>query len=349
MTRVIAIDGLGGDNAPSAVVEGLRLNAERNPDISYIVTGPIDQMTSVFGGLTIAGERISFVDAPDHVSMDAKPSQAVRQGRNSSLWKAIEEVKEGRAHAVVSGGNTGALMAMSALQLRTIDGIDRPAIAAIWPTLRSESIVLDVGANLEANAKQLTQFALMGVEFARLGLGVRRPTVGLLNIGSEDQKGREEIREAQDMLLAMDDASFSYEGFVEGNDISKGTVDVVVTDGFTGNVALKSAEGTAKQVGDYLRAALSRSIGGRIGYFLAKGALVAFKRRVDPRRVNGGPLLGLNGLVVKSHGGTDGIGFASALDLAVDLAKAGITDKLHQRVALMNKVVDEDGQAVSAS
>ena len=348
MTRVIAIDGLGGDHAPDIVVEGLRLNAERNPDISYIITGPIERMKAAFGSLKIDGDRISYVDAPDHVAMNAKPSQAVRQGRNSSLWKAIEEVKEGRAHAIVSGGNTGALMAMSALQLRTIEGVDRPAIAAIWPTLRSESVVLDVGANLEADANQLTQFALMGVEFARLGLGVRKPTIGLLNIGSEDQKGREEIREAQDLLQAMDDTSFAYHGFVEGNDIGKGTVDVVVTDGFTGNIALKSAEGTAKQVGDYLRAALSRSIGGRIGYFLAKGALVAFKRRVDPRRVNGGPLLGLNGLVVKSHGGTDGVGFASALDLAVDLAKAGIIDKLHQRVSIMHQKATESSQVVSA-
>ncbi|MGB0381948.1 MAG: phosphate acyltransferase PlsX [Alphaproteobacteria bacterium] len=332
MSIVIAVDGLGGDLAPDAVVEGMRLSKQRNRDIRFILVGPVDQMQDALGSDAELVSVVSFVDAPDKVGMEDKPSQALRHGKQTSLWRAIEEVKEGRAMGVVSGGNTGAMMAMAKLQLRMIDGFDRPAIAAIWPTLRAESVVLDVGANIDATASQLTQFTLMGVEFARLGLGIMKPTVGLLNIGSEDLKGRDELRDAQSLLIDCAGDNFHYHGFVEGNDIGKGIVDVVVTDGFTGNIALKSAEGTAQQVGAYLRAALSSSWGGKLGYFFARGSLRAFRNRVDPRRVNGGPLLGLNGLVVKSHGGSDALGFASALDLAIDLSRGDIVNKLAKQV-----------------
>ena len=249
--------------------------------------------------------------------MDAKPSQALRQGRGkSSMWMAIDAVRQGEADVAVSAGNTGALMAMARFILKTLPGIQRPAIAAIWPTLRSESVVLDVGATIGADARQLVEFAVMGEAMARCLFGLEKPTVGLLNIGVEEIKGVEQVKEAARLLRELD-LPIDYEGFVEGDDIGKGTVDVVVTEGFTGNIALKAAEGTAKQLASYLKAALSRTLMSRLGAVLAAGAFRALRDRMDPRKHNGGVFLGLNGVVVKSHGGTDALGFATAIDVAL--------------------------------
>jgi glycerol-3-phosphate acyltransferase PlsX len=259
--------------------------------------------------------------------MEEKPSQALRRGRNSSMWRAIEAVKKGEADVVISAGNTGALMAMSMFQLGVLDGIDRPAIAALWPTKRGQTVVLDVGANVATDTQQLVDFAVMGQAFARAILGLERPLVGILNVGAEDLKGNDAVRGAAQRLRHAK-LPIEYCGFVEGDDISEGTVDVVVTDGFTGNIALKTAEGAAKLVVYFLRTALRRSIMGRIGGLLAKGALGTLRRKLDPRAANGGIFLGLNGVVVKSHGGTDALGFASALDMAIAMVKAEVIPKI---------------------
>jgi glycerol-3-phosphate acyltransferase PlsX len=255
------------------------------------------------------------------ISMDEKPSQAIRMGRGkSSMWRAVQAVKDGRADAAVSAGNTGALMATAKVCLKTMAHIERPAIAAMWPTLRGESIVLDVGATIGADAGHLVDMAIMGAAMARIVFDLERPTVGLLNVGTEEIKGIEAVKEAGRILREANLPNLNYHGFVEGDDLGKGTVDVVVTEGFAGNIALKTAEGTAKQIGEYLRSAMSRTIMAKIGYLFAKQAFDALKDKMDPRKVNGGVFLGLEGVVVKSHGGTDALGFASAIDVAYDMA-----------------------------
>jgi glycerol-3-phosphate acyltransferase PlsX len=261
--------------------------------------------------------------------MDEKPSQALRRGRYiSTMWRSIEAVKTGEADVAVSAGNTGALMAMAKFCLRTMANIERPAIAAIWPTLKGESIVLDVGATIGADAQQLMDFALMGGAMARALFEVERPTVGLLNVGVEEMKGQEEVKEAGRLLREANIDSLEYSGFVEGNDLGKGTVDVVVTEGFSGNIALKTAEGTAKQIGEYLRAAMSRTLLARIGYLFAKSAFDMLREKLDPSKVNGGVFLGLNGIVIKSHGGANAEGIAAAIEVGYDMAKNGLNQKI---------------------
>jgi glycerol-3-phosphate acyltransferase PlsX len=265
------------------------------------------------------------------VKMNEKPSQALRHGRwKSSMWMAIDAVKRGDADAVVSAGNTGALMAMAKFHLKTMAGIERPAIAALWPTLRGESIVLDVGATIGADAKHLVDLAVMGGAMARLLFDLERPTIGLLNIGVEEVKGLEEVREAGQLLRLAARHDLDYVGFVEGDDIGKGTADVVVTEGFAGNIALKTAEGTAKQLAEYLRSALGRTLSARIGYLFARNAFEAVKDKMDPRKVNGGVFLGLNGIVIKSQAATDPQGGAAAVDLGYDMARYELQAKISQ-------------------
>jgi glycerol-3-phosphate acyltransferase PlsX len=276
--------------------------------------------------------------------MHDEPGVSVRTKKDASVVRAAEAVRDGKASAMISAGNTGALMVMAKFCLKTIAGIDRPAIAAIWPTVDSECIVLDVGANVGADARQLAEFALMGAGMARALFGIEKPSVGLLNIGVEEVKGLEQIKEA---AAGLKDAPIPirYHGFVEGDDVGHGVVDVVVTDGFTGNIALKTAEGTAKQIGEYLRAAMGRSLLARIGAVLAQGAFRALKEKMDPRQLNGGIFLGLNGIVVKSHGGTDATGFASALDLAYDMASNGVVKHLASDVAGFHAKLELEGAA----
>ena len=260
------------------------------------------------------------------------------------MWLALEAVRDGRADAAVSAGNTGALMAMAKFCLKTIVGIDRPAIAAIWPTVEAECIVLDVGANVGADSRQLVEFALMGAGMARALFGIEKPSVGLLNIGVEEIKGLDQIKEAAGVLKEAP-LPIRYRGFVEGDDVGQGVVDVVVTDGYTGNIALKTAEGTAKQIGEYLRAAMGRSLLAQLGAILAQGAFRALKEKLDPRQLNGGIFLGLNGIVVKSHGGTDATGFASAIDLAYDMASNGVVKRLASDVAGFHTKLELEGAA----
>ena len=345
MTRPvrIALDAMGGDHGPAVAVPGVNIAAVRHPDTEFILFGDeaiLDPLVSEHPRLkTIA--RIVHTDVA--VRMDDKPSQALRQGRRrSSMWLAIEAVKQGAADLAISSGNTGALMAMAKFCLKTMAGVERPAIAGIWPTLRGESIVLDLGATIGADANNLVDMAVMGAAMARSVFDLDRPTVGLLNIGVEEIKGVEEIREAGRILRELDLRELNYRGFVEGDDLGKGTVDVVVTEGFAGNIALKTAEGTARQIGEYLRAAMNRTLRARIGYLLARGAFRVIREKVDPRRVNGGVFLGLNGVVIKSHGGTDAEGFASAIDLGYDIAR-------HELLARISKSIVRSERGMHAA
>ena len=282
------------------------------------------------------------------VAMDEKPAQAMRRGKGSSLWNAIEAVKSGEAGAVVSAGNTGALMAISKLLLRmSAHGLERPAIVASWPTLRGVTAVLDVGANVESDAEQLVEFAIMGEAFHAAVHGAARPTIGLLNVGSEDMKGHEEVREAA-RILREGGFGLDYKGFVEGDDIAKGTVDVVVTDGFTGNIALKTAEGVARFISALMKEALTSSVPAKAGALLAMPALQRMRQRIDPSAINGGPLLGLNGIVVKSHGGADAKGFGNAIRIAVELARSDYLRKVSESLNRLTVVLEQPAAADAA-
>lgn len=341
----IALDAMGGDHGPSVVIPAAAVTLVRHPDMRFILVGDEDDIARELKTHPELAAKSEVIHSDVSIAMDAKPSQALRRGRwKSSMWLAIQAVRDGQAHAVVSAGNTGALMAMSEFCLKTITGIDRPAIAAIWPTVEAECIVLDVGANVGADSRQLVEFALMGSAMARALLGMKNPSIGLLNIGVEEVKGLEQIREAAAVLKGAP-LPIRYHGFIEGNDIGHGAVDVVVTDGYTGNIALKTAEGTAKQIAQYLRAAMSRSLLSRLGAILAQGAFRALKEKMDPRQLNGGIFLGLNGIVVKSHGGTDATGFASAIDLAFEMASSGVVERLGSDVAQFHTKLELEGAA----
>jgi len=323
----VSIDAMGGDAGPGVVVAALARSVQRHPLAKFILHGDEAKLKPLFARRAKLLEKVTIRHAPDRVSMEEKPSIALRRGRNSSMWRAIESVKNKEAEVAVSAGNTGALMAMGMFQLGVLDGISRPAIAVILPTRRGQSIVLDVGANVQSDAEQLVDFAVMGEAFARAIFSLERPSVGLLNVGSEDVKGNDSVKGAAHILRNVN-LPMEFLGFVEGDDIAEGSADVIVTDGFTGNVALKTAEGTAKLVVSYLRGALRRSFFGRLGGLLAAGALNALRRKLDPRAFGGGIFLGLNGVVVKAHGGTDALGFASAVDMAIDMTEAGIITRI---------------------
>lgn len=330
---------MGGDLGPDMVIPGAALSAIRHPNVRFLLVGDQSRIAPLLERHPHLKERAEIRHSDVFVTMDAKPSQALRQGRGkSSMWLAIEAVRSGEADTAVSAGNTGALMAMARFVLKTMPGISRPAIAAIWPTLRSESVVLDVGATIGADATQLVEFAVMGEAMARCLFGLEKPTVGLLNVGVEEIKGVEQVKEAGRILR---DASLplEYIGFVEGDDIGKGTADVVVTEGFTGNIALKTAEGTAKQLASYLKQSLMRSWLSKLGALLASGAFAALRDRMDPRKHNGGVFLGLNGVVVKSHGGTDALGFATAIDVALDMVRNDLVSKIKTDVETMNALI----------
>jgi phosphate acyltransferase len=325
----IALDAMGGDHGPEVVVAGAELALARHPEMELLFFGDAAAVTPLVARYPALQSASRITHAEFAVRMDDKPSQALRYGRRkSSMWLAIEAVRKRDADVAVSAGNTGALMAMSKFALKTLPGIDRPAIAALWPTLRGESIVLDVGASIGADSEHLADLAIMGAAMARLLFGIERPSVGLLNIGVEEVKGLEQVREAGRLLRERHPPDLDYCGFVEGDDIGKGKVDVVVTEGFAGNIALKTAEGTARQIGEYIKGAMNRSFSSRIGYLLARSAFQEVRARMDPRRVNGGVFLGLNGLVIKSHGSTDAEGFAAAIALGYGVVRDQLLTKI---------------------
>ena len=319
---------MGGDHGPEVIIPGAAISLERHPQLKFQLVGDQKRIEAVLSSHSDLRSKSIITHTDIHIAMDDKPSQAVRRGKGSSMWMAIEAVKNGDADVVVSAGNTGALMAMAKLILRPVADVERPAIAALWPTVRSESIVLDVGANIGATAEQLCDYALMGAGMARALFHVERPTVGLLNVGVEEVKGVDEVKQAHAWLRDNDNLPINYYGFVEGDQIGQGLVDVIVVEGFAGNIALKTAEGTARQIAQYLRDAMTRSIFSKIGALMAQGGFKILREKMDPRRVNGGTFLGLNGIAVKSHGGTDPLGFASAVDLGYDMAEAGLVQRV---------------------
>ena len=336
---IIAIDAMGGDIGPAVTIKGLVRTKLERPNTSFLVFGDSDKITAELNRHKDLQDICTVVHCEKEVAMEAKPSVALRQGRKvSGMWRAIDAVKQGEAHACVSAGNTGALMAMGKVVLRTLPGIERPAMAAIWPTVRGESVVLDVGANIGGTAAHYAQFAVMGAAYARTVFGLSQPEIGLLNIGVEEVKGTDEVKEAAELLTLSE---LNFKGFVEGDGIGRGDVDVVVTDGFTGNIALKTAVGTARQIGEYLRQAMGSSLLSKIGYVFAMGAFKALRKRMDPNAANGGMLLGLNGVVVKSHGGADADGFATAVEVAIEAAEADILGAISSDIETMQALLDD--------
>lgn len=343
----IAVDTMGGDFGPSVTVAGAALTLDRRPDSRFLLIGREPEIRAELALRPRLAERAEVRHSDVAIRMDDKPSQALRYGRRvSSMWMAVEAVKKGDADVAVSAGNTGALMAMAKICLRTMPRIDRPALACLWPTLRGQSVVLDVGASMGANAAHLVDLAIMGSAMARIILGVERPTVGLLNVGTEEIKGVEEVKAAATILRESNLPGLDYRGFVEGDGIGKGAVDVVVTEGFTGNIALKTAEGTATQVAAYIKQTLSSSLLAKLGYLLARGAFQELRAKMDTRSINGGVFLGLEGVVIKSHGGTDSVGFARAVEIGHEMARSDLLPRIRDTVALAHQF---EGQGAYAS
>ncbi|MEF3047784.1 phosphate acyltransferase PlsX [Pseudotabrizicola sp. L79] len=333
---VISVDAMGGDRGPAAVVAGIGISARQNADVQFILHGDEAALSALVAKIPGLSDRVRIAHADRVVTMNDKPSQVMRHGEGTSMWSAIDSVKSGEAQAAVSCGNTGALMAVSMIRLRKIAGVNRPAIACLWPSRNAGgfNVMLDVGAGIEAEAEDLLQFAAMGASYARNGLTLSRPRVGLLNVGTEEHKGRAELKTAHErMSEAADAGGFDFVGFVEGGDIPSDRVDVIVTDGFTGNIALKTGEGTAKLISDLLKEVFGAGLLSKFSALLAMNSLKRLQRRIDPRRVNGGVFLGLNGTVVKSHGSADETGVAAAIALAIKLARTGFVERLAERVA----------------
>ncbi len=339
-TLTLAIDAMGGDKGPGEVVRGCAVAIERGLRAKLLIIGRDDELKAHLEASSLPSGQHAFLHAEGVVQMDDKPARAIRRSRDSSMWAAIASVKDGSTHGVVSCGNTGALMAISRMQLKMIPGIDRPAASALWPTKAGNAVVLDVGANVEVEADQLVQFAIMGEAYFRALTEKARPRVGLLNVGEEDLKGSTLIKDAATILREAD-PEMDFIGFVEGNDISTGKADVIVTDGFTGNVALKTAEGTARMIGDWVREALTANLISKAGAALMMPSLNKLKARMNPSSVNGAPLLGLNGLVVKSHGGADAEGIASALLTAEKLAAKPFQGAIAETVAAVTKRAED--------
>ncbi|MQY41221.1 phosphate acyltransferase PlsX [Epibacterium sp. SM1969] len=348
---IISVDAMGGDAGPSVVVAGIAKSAKKNPDIGFILHGPEEQLAPLVARRRILRDRVEIRDSRNVVTMEDKPSQVMRSGKGSSMWATVDCVRKGEAAGAVSCGNTGALMALSMLRLRKMPGINRPAIAILWPSRNPQgfNVMLDVGADIRADATDLLQFALMGVSYTRNSMDIAMPRVGLLNVGTEEHKGRAELKEAYALISKRaEDASFEFVGFVEGSDIPGDIADVIVTDGFTGNVAIKTGEGTASLIRSAMREAFEYSLLSRFAALLALTSLKRLSKRIDPRRVNGGVFLGLNGTVVKSHGGADATSVSAAVKLAFRLAEQGFAQKLAARVASAGELNQDNTAAAKA-
>lgn len=333
---VISVDAMGGDAGVSAVITGMAIAAKDNPEVRFVVHGDEAEICKCLKRKSDLAARTEVVPTTGVVNMDDKPSWVLRNGKQTSMWATIEAVRNGKAGAAVSCGNTGALMMISMVRLRKTPGVDRPAIAILWPSQNpsGHNIMLDAGADIRATPQDLLKYAIMGASYARNGLNLPHPRVGLLNVGTEEFKGRSELHEASALIsAAADDSDFDFVGYVEGSDLASSRVDIIVTDGFTGNIALKTGEGTAKLVRNLAEEVFTRNIGARIAAMMAVRSLKKLSRKIDPRRVNGGVFLGLNGTVVKSHGGADAVGVAAAIRLAIRLVQHDFAEKLASRVA----------------
>jgi glycerol-3-phosphate acyltransferase PlsX len=341
---IISVDAMGGDNGPAAIVSGMANSAKTNINLRFIVNGNKTILNQLISKRKILKNICEIRHSKDIISMDDKPTHAMRNGKESSMWGTIEAVKNKDAHAAVSCGNTGALMAISTIRLRKLPGVYRPAIAILWPSSNSLgfNFMLDVGADIRADAPDLLKYALMGASYARNGFGLVRPRVGLLNVGTEEHKGRLELKEANDLISeSVENGEYEYVGFVEGNDIPSNRVDIIVTDGFTGNIALKTGEGTASMIGAAMRESFKATFLSKLCAIFAIVPLKRFSKRIDPRRKNGGVFLGLNGTVVKSHGAADATGITAAINLAIQLAEMSFNEKLAARVA--SAAIGSDG------
>ncbi len=344
----IALDAMGGDHGPAVVVPGAAIALERRPDTQYLLYGEEKAVGPILAAHPKLAQRARLFHTSVAVNMADKPSQALRAGRRvSSMWQAIEAVKTGAADCAVSAGNTGALMAMAKFCLHTMAPVDRPAIAALWPTLRGESIVLDVGATIGGDERHLVDLAVMGAAMARIVFDIDSPTVGLLNVGVEEIKGVEEVKAAGRMLREANLPNMLYHGFVEGDDLGRGAVDVFVTEGFTGNIALKTAEGTARQLSRYLRDAMNHSLMSRIGFLFARKALMALRDKMSPR-ASGGVFLGLDGVVIKAHGGADAEAYAGAIELGYDMVRQELLGKIREMIAQANDARPAAAQSSAA-
>ncbi len=334
---VISVDAMGGDLGPAAVVAGLVISVAKLPDVQVILHGDAALLNDLVARQPTLAGRCTVRHAPHTVTMDDKPAQVMRRGEGTSMWSTIEAVRNNEATVAISCGNTGALMALSMIRLRKLPGVNRPAIASLLTSRNPAgfNVMLDMGADIKADAEDLLQYATMGAAYASIALDLAKPRVGLLNVGTEEHKGRAELKQAHDQMTVVADAGgFAFVGFVEGSDILGRAADVIVTDGFTGNIALKTVEGTARIVADFLRDALNDGWMAKLGALLALSSLKRLRQRIDPRRVNGGVFLGLNGTVVKSHGSADATGVSAAVGLAYQLAKSGFREKLAERLAL---------------
>ena len=338
---IISVDCMGGDHGEREVLKGITKAYSANEDIFFLLHGVGSKMPELLKKEKKLSGAFRFISASQTISMDEKPSQALRNGKQSSMWNALTSVANGNAKVAVSCGNTGALMAMSMVKLRKIDGVNRPAIAVLWPSTNPHgfNIVLDAGADIKADSADLHQYALMGICYAKNGFNIKRPRVGLLNVGTEGHKGRSELQHAAKLILESSKSfDFEYVGYVEGDDIPSSKLDVIVTDGFTGNIALKTGEGTASLVRSLLKETFAFSIMARIASILALKPLRALKKRIDPRRVNGGVFLGLNGTIVKSHGSADATGIAAAITLAYKLAQNDFQEDLAKKILPQRKM-----------
>jgi glycerol-3-phosphate acyltransferase PlsX len=340
---VISIDAMGGDHGPSVVIPAVARALNELPEnICLLLHGDEAALAPQLARVPKAAGRVTIRHADKVIAMDEKPAQALRRGKGSSMWNAVESVREGEAAAAVSAGNTGALWAISRLILRMTADLDRPALVASIPTPRGVTTFLDVGANVDCDAERLVEFAIMGEAYHRAAHGKPKPTVGLLNVGAEEMKGHEEVREAN-RVLREGGLDLAYHGFVEGDDITGGAVDVVVTDGFTGNVALKAMEGAARFMSGELRAALTSGATATLGALFARGALRKFRDKMNPPPA--APLLGLNGLVLKVHGGASGRDFAQALRVAADLAQSDFAAEIERNMTRLPAALAETSPA----
>ena len=338
----IALDCMGGDSAPDIVIEGANIISTSNSNIHFLLYGNQELLTPILEKCPTLKSNSTIFHTDQVISADEKPSTAIRRGSNSSMRLAIDAVKSGKADAIISAGNTGALMAIAKIILKSLPSIDRPAIITFMPNQKQTStVMLDMGANVDCNSEVLFQFAIMGHAFARAVLKIEKPSIGILNVGSEDLKGSDAVRSAS-ALLKESDLADSFYGYVEGDDIAKGTVDVVVTDGFCGNITLKAIEGTVKMVAASLKDGFNSSFLAKIGYLLASFSLSSALKRLDPRNYNGAMLVGLNGIVVKSHGSADKISFANAINVTLSLVEGEINNKIIQEIRSTTNIYDEE-------